>query len=76
MRLPAGRAIALTEHADTPAARAFNTADVLDRMLELRFHERAAAFTLREAVEDYEIVHAGPLQAFGTSVLRDWDLAR
>ena len=72
----AGRAIALTEHADTPAARAFNTADVLDRVLELRFHERAAAFTVHEAVEDYEIVHAGPLQAFGMGVLRDWDLAR
>ena len=70
----AGSAVALTTHADTPAARAFNTADVLDRVLELRFHERAAAFTVREAVEDYEIVHAGPLQAFGMGVLREWGL--
>ena len=71
----ASGAVALTGHAETPAAVAFNTADVLDRVLELRFHERAAAFTVREAVEDYEIVHAGPLQAFGLGVLRDWGLA-
>jgi hypothetical protein len=70
----AGRSVALATHADTPAAVAFNTADVLDRVLELRFHERAAAFTVREAVEDYEMVHAGPLQAFGQGVLRDWGL--
>lgn len=68
-------AIALTGHADTPAAVAFNTADVLDRVLELRFHERSAAFTLREAVEDYEIVHAGPLQDFGMDLLRERGLA-
>lgn len=71
----AGRSVALATHADTPAARAFNTADVLDRVLELRFHERAAAFTVREAVEEYEIVHAGPMQEFGMGVLREWGLA-
>ncbi len=70
----ASGAVALASHADTAAARAFNTADVLDRVLELRFHERAAAFTVREAVEEYEIVHAGPLQEFGMGVLRDWGL--
>ena len=68
--------VALAGHADSAAARAFNTADVVDRLLELRFHERAAAFTLREAVEEYEIVHAGPLQAYGMQVARDWGLAR
>ncbi len=70
----AGRSVGLATHADTPAARAFNTADVLDRVLELRFHERSAAFTVREAVEDYEIVHEGPLQEFGMGVLREWGL--
>jgi 5'-deoxynucleotidase YfbR-like HD superfamily hydrolase len=58
----------------TPAARAFNAADVLDRVLELRFHARAAAFDLDVAVHDYEIVHEGPLQAFGMEVLRSWRL--
>ncbi len=70
----AGRSIALADHADTPAAQAFNTADVLDRVLELRFHERAAAFTVREAVEGYDLVHEGPLQEFGLAVVRDWEL--
>lgn len=70
----AGRSLGLVEHADTPAAQAFNTADVLDRVLELRFHERAAAFTVREAIEGYDLVHEGPLQAFGLQVLRDWEL--
>ena len=69
-------AVGLAGHADTAAARAFNTADVADRLLELRFHQRAAAFTLREAVEDYEIVHAGPLQGYGMQVVRDWGLDR
>lgn len=59
----------------TPAARAFNAADVLDRILELRFHARAAAFELDVAVRDYEVVHAGPLQAFGMEVLRAWRLS-
>jgi 5'-deoxynucleotidase YfbR-like HD superfamily hydrolase len=58
----------------TPAARAFNAADVLDRVLELRFHARAAAFDLDVAVHDYEVVHDGPLQAFGLEVLRAWRL--
>jgi 5'-deoxynucleotidase YfbR-like HD superfamily hydrolase len=58
----------------TPAARAFNAADVLDRVLELRFHARAAAFDLDVAVHDYEVVHEGPLQAFGMEVLRAWRL--
>jgi 5'-deoxynucleotidase YfbR-like HD superfamily hydrolase len=58
----------------TPAARAFNAADVLDRILELRFHARAAAFDLDVAVHEYEVVHDGPLQAFGMEVLRAWRL--
>jgi 5'-deoxynucleotidase YfbR-like HD superfamily hydrolase len=66
---------ALTTHADTPQARAFNAADVLDRVLEMGHHARAAAFTLDQALDDLELVHPGPLQAFGLGVVREWELA-
>ncbi len=56
--------------ADTPEARAFHAADVLDRVLQQRYHAQAAAFTLEQALEELELVHAGPLQAYGMHVLR------
>ena len=65
-----------TLSADSPAARAFHTADVLDRVAEMRHFERAAAFAARTALHDLDLVHAGPTQAFGQQVLRDagwWD---
>jgi len=71
---PVREALRCVNADDTAAARAFNAADVLDRVLELRFHARAAAFDLDVAVHDYEVVHEGPLQAFGMEVLRAWRL--
>jgi 5'-deoxynucleotidase YfbR-like HD superfamily hydrolase len=65
------QALALPHHADTAEARAFNAADVLDRVLELEAHAKAASFTLRQAMEDLELNHPGPLQAFGDGVLRE-----
>ena len=64
---------ALDEVADagTPEARAFHAADVLDRVLQMRWFEQATKFTLRVALEDMELVHAGPVQEFHRSVLRD-----
>lgn len=67
-------ALRLIGHVEDDAARAFNAADVLDRVLELRWHERAAAFRLPVAVEEYEVVHEGPLQDFGLDVLDRWGL--
>ena len=58
-------------HAETADARAFHTADVLDRVAEMRFFERAATFEARTALEDLELVHAGPTQAYGQRVLRE-----
>lgn len=49
---------------DTPAGKTFQTADVLDRVLEMEWHARSAAFTLRVALHDMDIVHPGPVQAF------------
>jgi len=50
---------------------AFHAADVLDRVLEMRHHARTAAFTVEQAVEELDLVHAGPEQAFGLAVLEE-----
>jgi len=59
----------LREHADTPVARAFHAADVLDRVLQVHHHARAAAFVAAQALEDLELVHASPVSAFQDAVL-------
>lgn len=56
---------------ETPAARAFHTADVIDRVAEMRHFERAARFHTRLALHDLDLVHVGPTQAFGQQVLRE-----
>jgi 5'-deoxynucleotidase YfbR-like HD superfamily hydrolase len=57
--------------ADTPLGRAFHAADVLDRVLQVHHHARAAAFTARDALVDLEIVHDSPVSAFHAAVLDD-----
>ena len=56
--------------ADYPEARAFQAADSLDRVLEMEWHARSAAFTLEVALGDMDIIHPGPVQAFQTEVMR------
>ena len=56
-------------HTDTPEARAFHAADTLDRVLEMDAHARAAGFTLSQAMQDLELIHAGPMQAYENAVL-------
>ena len=51
--------------------RAFNAADAIDRVQQVHYHARAAAFTARSALVDLDLVHAGPLQAFQKALLRD-----
>ncbi|CAM4081286.1 hypothetical protein G4177_00485 [Corallococcus sp. ZKHCc1 1396] len=65
------QALKLAGHVETAEARAFNAADALDRVLELDAHARAAGFTLRQAMEELELIHPGPLQAFGNGVLAE-----
>ena len=57
--------------ADTPEGRAFNAADVMDRVLQMRQYDRVASFTTVQALDDLELVHAGPLQAFHRAVLAE-----
>lgn len=74
-QLPAPLAAALREartildHADSPEARSFHAADVLDRVLQMDQYSRVAAFELRQALEGWDLVHPGPLQAFHLDVL-------
>lgn len=64
-------ALATIRDADTPEGRAFHAADVMDRVLQMRHYDRVAAFTIDQALEDMDLVHAGPIQGFHQAVLRD-----
>ncbi len=61
--------LALRADAVAPESQAFHTADVLDRVLQVHHHARAAAFTASQALDDLELVHAGPVQTFHHRVL-------
>ncbi|MGY1711443.1 hypothetical protein ACI8AC_18245 [Geodermatophilus sp. SYSU D00758] len=61
--------LALRADAGTPEARAFHAADVLDRVLQVHHHARAVAFTAEQALDELELVHAGPVQGFHFEVL-------
>ena len=63
--------LSVVYRADTPHAQAFQTADVLDRVLEMEWHARSSAFTLSVALEEMDIVHPGPVQSFQQSVMRE-----
>ncbi|MBC7373779.1 MAG: hypothetical protein H7323_07300 [Frankiales bacterium] len=64
-------ALALRADAVAPSAQAFHAADVLDRVLQVHHHAQAAAFTASQALDDLELVHAGPVQEFHHRVLAD-----
>ncbi len=61
--------------AETPVGRAFHAADVIDRVLQMRHYEQVAGFTTAQAVEDMDLVHAGPVQTFHYAVLQDAGLS-
>lgn len=55
----------------TPEGCAFHAADVLDRVLQMKWHEESSKFTLSAALNEMELVHAGPLREFQMEVLRE-----
>ena len=57
--------------ADAPAAAAFHAADVIDRVLQVGQYARVAAFQIDQALDDLELVHAGPVQAFHLETLAE-----
>jgi hypothetical protein len=67
------RARSAARHAlevETAEGRAIVGADVLDRVLQMRHFQRAAAFTLDQALDELELVHAGPLQDYGNATVK------
>ena len=66
---PVRAALAVIADASTPEGRAFHAADVIDRVLQMHHYERAATFRARHALEDLNLVHEGPVQAFHHTVL-------
>ena len=57
--------------ADTAEGRAFNAADVIDRIMEMRHFANVAGFTTQQALGEMELVHVGPLQQFHHAVMRE-----
>lgn len=55
----------------TPAARAFHAADVIDRVLEIEQHLRRSRVTMTQVLDDYGLVHDGPVKAFHDRVLEE-----
>ena len=55
----------------TAEARAFHVADVLDRVLEIDQHLRAARLTLDEVLGPYALVHDGPVRDFHAAILQE-----
>ena len=70
LQQPVRDAVSVVYSAETPEAKTFQTADVLDRVLEMEWHANSAAFTLSVALEDMDIVHPGPVQAFQLGIMR------
>ena len=52
-----------------PEARAFHAADVIDRVLEIDHHLRTSAVTMGTVLDEYELVHDGPVKGFHDRVL-------
>ena len=63
-------ALCLAADAGTPEGRAFNAADVVDRIMEVRHFAAVAGFTEAQALDEMELVHVGPLQDFHYQVMR------
>lgn len=53
---------------------AFNAADVIDRVVQQRHYANLAGFSLSDALDERELVHPGPLQAYQVAVLEHMGL--
>ena len=71
LRRATAAALETIPDASTAEGRAFHAADVIDRVLQMRHYDQVARFTIDQALDDMDLVHAGPTQAFHMDVLRD-----
>ena len=62
-------ALTHTKRTDTPEAKTFHAADVLDRVLEMAFHAESAGFELKTAMGEMNVVHEAAEQQLQRRVL-------
>ncbi len=60
----------------TPEAKAFHAADVIDRVLQIEQHLKASRTTMRDVIDDFGLVHDGPVKKFHDRVLNDVGLSQ
>ena len=60
--------------ASTPEGRAFHAADVIDRVMQMAQHLRVASVTMPMLLDDWALVHDGPVKAFQDGVLAEMGL--
>ena len=60
--------------AATPEGRAFHAADVIDRVLQIAQHLRAASLTMGQVLDEMHLVHEGPVKPFHDMTLREMGL--
>ena len=53
----------------SPSARAFHAGDVIDRVVEIEQHLKRSAVTMDVVLDDYGLVHDGPVKPFHDRVL-------
>lgn len=58
----------------TPEGEAFHAADVIDRVLQIAQHLRAASLTMSAVLGDMHLVHDGPVKPFHDRVLAEMAL--
>jgi len=56
---------------DTPQSKAFQAGDSIDRVLEMEWHARSNEFSLSVALDQMDIIHPGPVQAFQLDLMRE-----
>ena len=60
---------AILKDAATAEGCAFHAADVIDCVLQIRQHLRAASLTMNVVLKDMKLVHDGPVRPFHEQVL-------
>jgi 5'-deoxynucleotidase YfbR-like HD superfamily hydrolase len=61
--------------AATPEGRAFHAADVIDRVLQIAQHLRAASLTMERVLNEMHLDHEGPVKPFHDRVLHEISLS-
>ncbi len=74
LRLEVVAARDILPDASTPEGCAFHAADVIDRVTQMAQHLRVASVTLPVLLDDWALVHDGPVKAFHDGVLAEMGL--